>query len=147
MSVIEIGIQHAYFGDAIDGKVVAARDLPNRLRRRGVVDAIGLGLVGADVRMDPRNAGLDVAADDSRARLRAIVGHRDCKTSGKRSLDDETGHDDLLSMRGSSFVAAPPVNVRSGRSSRCSSSPPSWLESFVRKSGALPMLGSGVTYF
>jgi len=56
--------------------------------------------------MDPRNAGFDVAADDSRARLRAVVGHRDSKTSGKRSFDDETGHDDLLSMRAKLWVSA-----------------------------------------
>src|SRR6266498_518299 len=102
--------------------------------------------------MDPRDAGFDVAADDSRARLRAVVGHRDSKTSGKRSFDDETGHNGLLSMwRSSGSLRMAPK--RSGRGNPglprglARASPPSWAESFVRKSGALPMLGSGVTYF
>src|SRR6266581_1366252 len=102
--------------------------------------------------MDPRDAGFGVAAGDARACVRAVVGHRDCKTSGKRSFDDETGHDDLLSIRAklgrrggwhqSVLQCAIPGSPRGLARTSPASSP----ESFIRKSGALPILRRGVPY-
>ena len=88
----EVRIQHANLGDPVDRKAVESRGLPDRLRARAVVHAVGLPPVVADVRVDPGHALVSVPAHHTEAQLGALGVRRDRETVLERTLDDIPRH-------------------------------------------------------
>src|SRR5687768_5745503 len=87
-SEVEIRIEHADLGYAVDGQSIAFRDLPDRLRRWRVVDAVRPGPVRRDVRVDPRHLRSAVAGNDIAA------GRRPFRRGGQREAVDEASFDE-----------------------------------------------------
>src|SRR5262249_33468898 len=66
-SSIEVRVENTDLRDAIHGKVVAQRGLPDCLRSRAVVDAKRLRAIVADVRVKPGDAFVGVPLDNLEA--------------------------------------------------------------------------------
>src|SRR5581483_11828923 len=96
-SAIEVGVEHAYPGDAVDRQPVAVGRFADRLRVRTVIDAERLAVVVAHVRVDPGDAERGVLSDDAHARVGACSGDGNLEAFRKGSLDDIARHRQLRS--------------------------------------------------
>src|SRR5947209_17589334 len=96
--VVEERVEDADLCDPIDGELVACGGLADRLRARRVVDAERLRSVVADIRVNPGDALVGVAADDRQACLGAVRGGGDRQPAWKRSLHYVARHSGLLSI-------------------------------------------------
>src|SRR5436305_522462 len=93
---IEVRIEDADLGNAIDRKVTSSCALPDRFRGGSVVDAIGLLFVLADIGMDPGDLLLGVVAHDRETELRSHLVHGNDQSCWEGSFDDIAWHKLLL---------------------------------------------------
>src|SRR6478609_9705039 len=98
LGAIEVRIEHRHLGDPVDRQLVALGDGADRLRRRAVVDAEGLGLLRVDVRVDPGHAVHRVVGDDLAREPGAGVGLGDREAIGEGAFDEIAGHEDSFDV-------------------------------------------------
>src|SRR5262249_756277 len=72
-STVEVRVEHTHFGDAGDRQLVATGGAPDRFRRRTVVDAVRVLLVGRDIGVNPGHSGFEIVLDDGGAGARTGV--------------------------------------------------------------------------
>src|SRR5213082_543134 len=97
--LVEIRIEDPNLGDALDREPVAAVCAPNGLGRGRIVDAEGLPLVHAYVRVNPGDLVGEVALDHRQAGLGAGLVHRNLQSVRKLSLDQIAWHGGVSWLR------------------------------------------------